>query len=74
MNTKTTANSDSSTFDTILGGYKTYITAAIGIVFNVLTAFNVWNPTTEQTMAVNGAIVLLAAAFLRAGIKKDSLN
>jgi hypothetical protein len=65
-----TTQQDSSTFDSILGGYKTYITAAIGIVFNVLTAFNVWNPTTEQTMAVNGAVVLLAAAFLRAGLKK----
>lgn len=70
MNPKTTAT-DSSTFDTILGGYKTYITAGIGIVFNVLTAFNIWNPTAEQTMAINGAIVLLAAAFLRAGIRSE---
>lgn len=69
MTTSRTSNSD-STFDTILGGYKTYITAAIGIVFNVLTSFNVWNPTPEQTTAINGAIILLAAAFLRAGVKK----
>lgn len=70
VKTNTTTADTSSTFDSILGGYKTYITAGIGIVFNVLTAFNVWNPTTEQTMAINGAIVLLAAAFLRAGVKK----
>ncbi len=61
---------DLSAFDSSLGGWKTYLSAGLGIVFNVLTAFNIFNPTPEQMTAINGAAVLLTAIFLRMGIKK----
>lgn len=64
------ANGDSAAFDTFLGGYKTYVTAALGIIINMLAAFNVWNPTPEQLAAVNGVVVLFTAIFIRMGIKK----
>jgi hypothetical protein len=63
-------NDPSPAFDSLLGGYKTYLTAATGILFNILAVFHVWNLTADQLTAVNGGIVLLAAAFLRMGVKK----
>lgn len=63
-------NDTSTAFDTFLGGYKTYIIAGLGIVFNALAAFHVWTPTPEQSMAVNGVAVLLTAIFLRMGVRK----
>jgi hypothetical protein len=64
------ANSDMSAFDSNLGGWKTYLTAGSGIVFNFLAAFNIFSPTPEQMTAINGALVLLTVIFLRMGVKK----
>lgn len=61
---------DLSVFDSTLGGWKTYITAALGILYNALAAFGVWNPSAEQVTAVNGVGVLAAVIFLRMGIRK----
>ena len=60
----------STAFDDLLGGYKTYITAGIGVVYNLVTAFGLWNPTEQQNVAVNGVIFALAALFIRLGVKK----
>lgn len=60
-------------FDSLLGGYKTYITAGLGIIINVLNVFDILTLTTEQMTAINGAVILLAAVFLRLGIGKAQL-
>jgi len=61
---------DTGAFDGFLAGYKTYIAAGLGICFDVLSAFHVVALTPEQTTAVNGLAVLLAAVFLRLGVRK----
>jgi hypothetical protein len=57
-------------FAAYLSGSKTYVTAASGIILNLLSAFHVFTPTAEQLTALNGAVILAAAVFLRMGVKK----
>lgn len=61
---------NSNPFENMLGDYKTYIIGGIGIIVNVLAQFNIWNPTSEQLNSINGMLVMAAAIFLRAGVKK----
>lgn len=60
----------SNNFLDTLNGYRTYVSAVTGIIFNALVAFRVWSPTDQQVASINGIIVLLTAIFLRIGIKK----
>lgn len=57
-------------FDTLLGGWKTYLTAGIGIIINAVGAFDIYDFTTEQITSINGIVIMAAAIFLRMGIKK----
>lgn len=49
-------------------GYRTYITAGCGIVFELLRVFHVLILTQEQADAITGGAIMLAAIFLRLGI------
>lgn len=64
------ANATNNLFEDLLGDYKTYIVGGLGIVTNALAQFGIWNPTSDQLMSVNGILVMAAAIFIRAGIKK----
>lgn len=61
---------DLSPFDTMLGDWKTKITAAFGIIFAFLSAFGIIDLTPEQTTAGIGVALLLAAIFQRIATKK----
>lgn len=54
----------------ILQGKKTYIISVVGALINVLEVFEVLDLTNEQLFAINGLILALLGATLRAGIKK----
>lgn len=54
----------------ILQGKKTYIISVVGAFINVLEVFEVLDLTNEQLFAINGLILALLGATLRAGIKK----
>lgn len=60
----------SSPFVAILNaaGYRTYVTAGCGIVFELLRVFHVITLTQEQADAITGGVIMLAAIFLRLGI------
>lgn len=65
-----TPTPNASAFDTVLGGWKTYLTAGIGIIINAIGAFDIYDFTTEQITSINGIVIMAAAIFLRMGIKK----
>ena len=58
----------------MLAGYKTYITVGLGIL-NYIAQY--LTGEIELLAAINGALPLLAAAFIRSGLKlgiKGSFN
>lgn len=65
-----TSDSSASAFDSLLGGYKTYIAAGLGILANFLAAFDIYSVTPEQLVAINGIAALIVLIFLRMGTKK----
>lgn len=63
-----------SVFDTLIGGNKTYITAGVGIVIDSLATFGIWSPTPKEITEINGLVILIAAIFIRSGIKVHFAN
>jgi hypothetical protein len=61
---------DTSAFSGILGGAKTYISAAVGIVGNALAVFHVVTLTPDQLLSLNAIAGMVVAVFMRMGIKK----
>ena len=52
----------------VLSGWKTYVAATLGVIFNGLVAMGYLDP--NLLIPINGILSFLGLGFLRAGVKK----